>query len=77
MGLDRAIVCGYGHFITVRKTKEDGWCCLDSEKENPISIGAQRQHRETSRVEGKPWYGAIFSFESDIPNVVATQLAHY
>jgi hypothetical protein len=75
MKIDRAIVCGNGHFITLRKTVNDGWCNIDSEKKNVISLAMKG--RERSSIEGNQFYGIILSSEKNLANTLANQLVHY
>jgi hypothetical protein len=72
---DRAIVCGFGHFITLRKTVQDGWCIVDSMMTDAIPLGTP--NRAKSLIEGKPFHGIILSDDANIVNTLASQLAYY
>ncbi|MDR0679842.1 MAG: hypothetical protein LBF42_02295 [Puniceicoccales bacterium] len=74
-GADRAIICGSGHFIALRKTTNDDWCIVDSEKNDVIPVN--RRGKDRSSVEGRPFYGVILSSEGNLADKLAGQLAHY
>jgi hypothetical protein len=74
-GADRAIICGSGHFIALRKTTNDGWCIVDSEK--PTVIPVNGRGREESQVEGRLFHGIILSSEGNLADKLAERLAYY
>jgi hypothetical protein len=59
IGTDRAIVCSAEHFLTLRKTTEDGWCAVDS-----VTIIHQISKTGDLPNAGKSFSGVIYSPKS-------------
>ncbi|MDR0715265.1 MAG: hypothetical protein LBF25_00560 [Puniceicoccales bacterium] len=70
---DRAIICGKGHFIALRKTRCDGWCIVDSLLSNVVPL--ERAGRQRSIVEGRPFTGVIYSTQENLGDFLLTKLS--
>ncbi|MDR0595615.1 MAG: hypothetical protein LBF94_02915 [Puniceicoccales bacterium] len=69
---DRAIICGKGHFIVLRKTRRDGWCMVDSLLLHVVPL--ERAGRQRSIVEGRPFTGVIYSTQENLGDVFESKL---
>ncbi|MDR0595614.1 MAG: hypothetical protein LBF94_02910 [Puniceicoccales bacterium] len=73
--IDSFIVCCNGHFMTLRKTHEDGWCIVDSLMDEVVPV--EKAGRQKSGVEGLCFTDIIYFAQKNLDNYLREKFSEH